>query len=80
MRSKVVPACDGLAFSAVKRWSKNTPVSIMPAVNVKIEVDVPYVMVWSIPQYRLDGEVDVMGLIGGEKQVAWASQKSRTCN
>jgi hypothetical protein len=41
----------------------------MPAVDVKIDVDVPYVMVWSIPQYLLAGEVDVMGLLGGEERV-----------
>jgi hypothetical protein len=42
----------------------------MPAVLVRIEVDAPYVIVWSIPQYWLAGLVDVMGLVSSEKEVA----------
>jgi hypothetical protein len=38
------------------------PESKIPAVVVRILVEVPYRMDPSIPQYWLDGEVDVMGL------------------
>ena len=41
---------------------KVVPVSTMPAVMVRIVVEVPYWMDWSMPQYRLEGLVAVRGL------------------
>jgi hypothetical protein len=38
------------------------PVSTIPTVLDKIDVDAPYLIVWAIPQNSLDGEVFVIGL------------------
>jgi hypothetical protein len=44
---------------------KMLPVSITPAVLVRIVVEVPYRMDWSMPQYPFEGLVAVMGLSSG---------------
>jgi hypothetical protein len=44
---------------------KRLPVSTMPAVLVRIVVEVPYRMDWSMPQYPFEGLVAVMGLYSG---------------
>ena len=38
------------------------PVSTMPAVLDKMFVDEPYLIDWSMPQKKLEGEVGVIGL------------------
>jgi hypothetical protein len=46
----------------VAMWMRVLPVSTMPAVFVRMGVEVPYRMDWSIPQDWSEGLVVVMGL------------------
>jgi hypothetical protein len=47
----------------VARRIRVVPVSTMPAVVVRMVVEVPYRMDWSIPQNLLEGKVVVRGLV-----------------